>query len=854
MSKRPTRQNKLPPVYSGLESDLRTKQQTNSLNPFLRSQVAQGLITLSVALTRQNTINMSQNGADAAQQQQDAVVAQQQQAAAAAQAQLDAAAALQQPPPQLPLQPQPQPQQQQQPHNIQPYGWVPHASPPPAGAVIHLNPPIAPNIDPVTSRLASIATLLQNLTNTVNLINLNQQAQQQQLDQHQQDLNDAALLRVTPLPSHSSPHTVILDSELDEMPPRNLQPQTNHKVTHHHHSAVAKATKPLPVFHGNVDSDVEDFLNAFSTRAHACHWSVKEKLDNLLLCFDSEALRWWARYKTVNHIRDSDEINDAESHSRYENVIQALRTEFRPANYSVYIKQRLDQRRMRHGENIRTLYTDVLDLCYRYDSNMVDAQKINYLNDSLKSNPPLHREMARHSANPFVTTAPTPIAWLTAAQAAVEYLQGDIYLDRTNINYYRNHTNRQNISSNQNQPAPTIVYNTVESTTQRPRQPAQSNNYKLNNNPFVRNPQLNTNNNSWRNRPVQTLTYGRTNQPFSPTQSNNYRERRTTQGELWCDFHKIAGHSTAQCKAKNNQIVNAFEVLPKTEVINEYPEKIFQQNGLPYIMTHCKGVTLKTLVDTGAGISVITKEAVDKLHVKTFSKPILLRTLENNQISSTESIKESFQIGKLSADLNLCVVSHLNGPHCDAIFGLDSLSKFNVVIDCTTPSITIKHPITTEVKVSENVIIPARSQSVIAVSLKQPTNHDSVITADDSVMKTYNIKSAPSLIKNGTTGHLLLMNTSNNDAAIPKNKVIGFAEETETHLVNVLSQNDSSIITTQLGKSPDLSYVPALLRQKTGVRSKPEITDKMFEEEIWSLVQVNPDLSSDESRQLRDLL
>ena len=249
-----------------------------------------------------------------------------------------------------------------------------------------------------------------------------------------------------------------------------------------------------------------------------------------------------------------------------------------------------------------------------------------------------------------------------------------------------------------------------------------------------------------------------------------------------------------------------------------------------------------SLVDTGADISLISREAFDKIskkHVLRFSRKDCtpLQSVSGHKLKNVGTAVLPVEISKFCRTFKFQIVDGLKN-HC--IIGNDFLSHFGAKLDFGKKTLNIHNnviplrpqhltcqSVTSLVRLSKKTTIPAQSY----VELPAYINRVQLIEKDCVIQPLSNapyFSDEPGLFLMNTVGcpgknkkfPIVIVNTTTRDHTLPARHVVGLAEafdESEIHEVNAAEgpHHDTAVLdpTSKIQKT-DLSHIPYTQRQK----------------------------------------
>ncbi|KAL1455831.1 hypothetical protein MTO96_043591 [Rhipicephalus appendiculatus] len=141
-------------------------------------------------------------------------------------------------------------------------------------------------------------------------------------------------------------------------------------------SAAMRPFGPPPVFRGQADEDVEDWLRIYDRYSMALNWNDAQKARNLVFVLDDEARRW---YSAV--LRDATATQHLDSWAEWRD---ALLRDFAGEHIRDWAYIQLQERRQLPGETPRQYVTSILQLCARANTSMTESEKVRCLIPGLR--------------------------------------------------------------------------------------------------------------------------------------------------------------------------------------------------------------------------------------------------------------------------------------------------------------------------------------------------------------------------------------------------------------------------------------------------------------------------------------
>ncbi|KAM9999378.1 hypothetical protein ACTFIZ_002933 [Dictyostelium cf. discoideum] len=175
------------------------------------------------------------------------------------------------------------------------------------------------------------------------------------------------------------------------------------------------------------------------------------------------------------------------------------------------------------------------------------------------------------------------------------------------------------------------------------------------------------------------------NQTYSPPPSP-YKPPQNQVNSItkFCKYCKKKGHVIQECwsKDKKNNF-NENRQSHSTNAITMINDKTINSIGTDSmnaaLLINDKNV--RGLVDTGSSLTIIWESIAKKLDLKVGGKSFSVNSASNNEIKIIGSCETIIRLGKASAKINVNIVKD-NDTSIDCIFGIDTVSGLNLIIDC----------------------------------------------------------------------------------------------------------------------------------------------------------------------------
>ena len=247
-----------------------------------------------------------------------------------------------------------------------------------------------------------------------------------------------------------------------------------------------------------------------------------------------------------------------------------------------------------------------------------------------------------------------------------------------------------------------------------------------------------------------------------------------------------------------------------------------------------------SLVDTGADISLISKETFDKINPKNVSEfstenCVPLQSVSGQKLQSFGTAVLQVQMSKFSQPFKFQIVDGLKNQ---CILGSDFLSEFSVQLDFGEKTMNIEgHVIplraqkltcqstTALVRTPHKIIISSQSY----VEISAAVNRVQLIDQDCIVQPLSNapiLSEEPGLSLIESVGHVnekrqitvMIVNNTGRDYVLPARSVVGIAEVVDDPDVSISSVSEeteeTSVDNTPEARKANLSHVPDIQRQK----------------------------------------
>ena len=199
------------------------------------------------------------------------------------------------------------------------------------------------------------------------------------------------------------------------------------------------------------------------------------------------------------------------------------------------------------------------------------------------------------------------------------------------------------------------------------------------------------------------------------------------------------------------------------------------------------GVILKTLIDSGATYNYMSKKALD--HTALSDQESLFHSATHNVVVANEAVLTSLGSVQLSGHLdehpvqtNFTVMENLT---FDVILGMAFLREHRVIIDAEESEIYYKSPTPTlNVKIVEDITIPAFSNMVVPVFIPEPLLTCQVVNSDPGMIKK-GVFAAKGLVDVKTSNfNIFLSNLTDKEKSLNAFTTVGFLTPIEDYTVS----------------------------------------------------------------------
>ncbi|RWS03936.1 pol polyprotein-like protein [Dinothrombium tinctorium] len=480
-------------------------------------------------------------------------------------------------------------------------------------------------------------------------------------------------------------------------------------------------------------------------------------------------------------------------------------------NYKMNIEYKLRNRIQLENEPFRNYYIDVMKLCNRINPNMSDEERKSKILNGLRAD--LYQQIAASIPNTCEEFFQKIQSIESVNCIVAERNKRNGHNGYQNFNFpIESHAYFANVSKNQTETKSSanlhefalLFADSVAKTYDRQKTDRKINNER-----------------QYNKRLKNDHKYGKGSQTYFKNKYKKFQNRNKFEDQF-CVFCRELGHRIRCCEkfkdfskkpkiaqkaitsTANNPEITCGE---KVTVFNVFPEKSNFSSAL-FLPVKINCFPTIAVVDTGAGLSVISKKFYDLLSVPRKNKsPLKIRSVNNEICSSLGEVEFRVKLGRRSIKVNAQILE--NFPY-HLLIGNDIISREKLIIDFSDPeNLKIKfsdskdviqaflsQPKTVEFKTEDHIKIEPNSVCLVKVIAKQ--NYRGI--ANNFIAKI-NKKYEPHLfmpktiLSNKNELFVPIANLTENKMILKKGKTIAFGKEiTSINLTETTKESEKDYV------------------------------------------------------------